>query len=76
MENKIYTGTVVWFCNKKGYGFISWEKDGVVQREIFLHFSDIDVQGFKTVSKDQKVTFEIGENRHGDSKAIKVQVVK
>lgn len=71
-EDKVYYGKVVWFCNKKGYGFISWEKDGVVQRELFLHFSDIDVVGFKTLSKDQCVSFRMGENRHGAPKAINV----
>jgi len=72
----IYTGTVIWFCNKNGYGFIKWEKDGVLQKDMFVHFSDINCEGFKTIKKDQVVSFEIGTNHHGQPKAINVTVIK
>ena len=71
-----FKGKVVFFSNKKGYGFISWEKDGSQQKDLFLHYSDIDVEGFKTVPKDAAVEFEVGQNIKGDPKAINVKVLK
>jgi len=74
-ENK-YIGEVCWFDPKRGFGFISWEKDGVKQKDLFLHFSDISCEGFKTVFKHQKVSFGLGVNVRGDPKAIDVIVLK
>jgi CspA family cold shock protein len=74
-DNKTYYGEVIFFDSKKGYGFILWEIDGVKQKDIFLHFSDIECDGFKTVYKAQKVSFQIGVNKHGDPKAVFVKVV-
>lgn len=81
MENKesekkaVYYGEVIWFCNRRGYGFVGYEIDGVKQKDIFLHYSDICVNGFKTVYKDQKVSFSIGVNKRGDPKAIEVKII-
>ena len=50
-------GTVKWFNEKKGYGFISCEGED----DLFVHFSDIETDGFKTLSEGQKVEFEVGE---------------
>jgi len=72
----VYTGKVIWFKNKKGMGFIAWEKDGVAQTDMFVHFSDIQMNGYKTLSKDDVVEFEIGQNIKGQPKAINVKVVK
>jgi len=78
MENdkKILYGTVVWFSAQKGYGFISYDIESVKQRDIFVHYSDICVEGFKTLYKEQKVSFEVGVNKHGDPKAINVTVLR
>jgi len=73
-DDKVYTGSVVWF--NKGYGFLSWEIDGTLQTEIFCHYSDINADGFKTLQKDQKVSFKIGVNNHGKPKAICVTAIK
>lgn len=54
-------GTVKWFSNEKGYGFIERE-DG---EDLFVHFSEIKVDGFKTLNEGQKVTFEITEGAKG-----------
>ncbi len=54
-------GTVKWFNNKKGYGFIN-EENG---RDIFVHFSSIDMDGYKTLSEGDKVTFDIEESARG-----------
>lgn len=71
-----YTGKVVWFSAQKGMGFISWTKDGVAQTDMFVHFSDIAVEGFKTLKKDQMVSFTIGKNNKGQPKATDVQSAK
>ena len=54
-------GTVKWFNDKKGYGFIN-EEDG---RDIFVHFSAIDMPGFKTLSEGDMVMFEVEESDRG-----------
>lgn len=64
----IYTGKVIWFDSKKGFGFISRENEP----DIFVHFSDIKMDGYKNLIKDQVVQFQIGENYFGKPKAIKV----
>ncbi len=58
------TGTVKWFDAKKGYGFISdtATKDS---KDYFVHFSEIQTDGFKTLAEGQKVEFEIGEGTKG-----------
>ena len=76
MNLVVYFGTVIFFSNTKNYGFLAWEKDGVKQEDMFVHFSDIVCEGFKTLKKDQKVSFEIGKNNNGDPKATNVIVVK
>lgn len=48
-------GTVKWFDNKKGYGFISPE-DGT--QDVFVHFSSIQMDGYKTLNEGQAVSFE------------------
>ena len=75
MENKTHTGKIVWFSPKKGYGFIEWYLDNVKQKDIFIHFSDILMEGFKTINADQKVSFEIGINKNNDPKAINVMLL-
>lgn len=75
-DNKVYTGIVIWFQNQKGYGFISWSKDGIKQKDIFCHYSDIVSDSYKTLSKDNRVSFTIGVNHHGDPKATSVTVLK
>jgi len=60
MSEKL-TGTVKWFSNEKGYGFIT-AADG---KEYFAHFSKIVMDGFKTLNKDQAVTFSVVEGDKG-----------
>lgn len=49
------TGTIKWFNDSKGFGFISQENDGA---DVFVHFSAIQGTGFKTLTEGQRVTFE------------------
>ncbi len=58
-------GTVKWFNDQKGYGFIAQE-DGP---DVFVHFSAIQMQGFKTLHEGQRVEFEIVEGRKGPQAA-------
>lgn len=54
-------GTVKWFSDKKGYGFISQE-DG---KDVFVHFTSINGNGFRTLAEGQAVTFELEETERG-----------
>ncbi len=55
-------GTVKWFSNAKGYGFISPDEG---EEDIFAHFSAIEMDGYKTLSEGQKVEFEITDGPKG-----------
>ena len=50
------TGTVKWFNESKGYGFITPDEKG---EDLFAHFSAIKMDGFKTLKEDQRVSFEV-----------------
>ncbi len=63
-------GTVKWFNEKKGFGFISME-DG---EDVFVHYSEIEQEGFKNLAENQKVSFELKEGPKG-LQAIHVKVV-
>lgn len=76
MTDQKFYGEVLWFDPKRGFGFIGWEKDGVKQKDMFVHFSDVNCEGFKTLYKHQKVSFGLGTNKHGDPKAINVEIMK
>ncbi|MCE8024478.1 cold-shock protein [Halomonas sp. M4R5S39] len=56
------TGTVKWFNDTKGYGFISPDDGG---DDLFAHFSEIQAEGFKTLQDGQKVTFEVTQGKKG-----------
>lgn len=61
-------GIVKWFNDKKGYGFIN-EDQG---RDIFVHFSAIEMQGFKTLSEGDAVIFDVEESDRGpEAKNVK-----
>jgi len=55
------TGTVKWFNGEKGFGFIAGE-DG---NDIFVHFSQIQKEGFKSLEEGQEVSYEVGEGQKG-----------
>jgi len=50
------TGTVKWFNDAKGFGFITPDEGG---EDVFAHFSQIKANGFKTLAENQKVSFEV-----------------
>lgn len=55
------TGTVKWFNDAKGFGFI--EREG--KEDVFVHYSSIRGEGFKTLQEGQKVEFTVGEGQKG-----------
>ncbi len=58
-------GIVKWFDNKKGYGFIKREEGD----DIFVHYSAIKGDGFKTLNQDEKVSFELVDGPKGPQAA-------
>lgn len=71
MSQERFMGTVIWFSAKSGYGFIA--RDNLP--DLFVHFSDVVMDGFRTLKKGQKVSFGIGKNRNDQDKAIDVEVL-
>jgi len=65
-------GRVKWFNNEKGYGFIEYE--GLVNEDIFVHYSAIEKEGYKTLSEGQIVEFTLIETTKGNQ-AINVREV-
>ena len=57
------TGTVKWFTDSKGFGFITPDAGGA---DLFAHFQDIQADGFKSLSENQRVTFERATSPKGD----------
>jgi CspA family cold shock protein len=64
------TGTVKFFNNEKGYGFISREQGD----DVFVHYSNIEGSGYRSLEEGQRVEFEVGQGRKGEE-AQKVRVI-
>ena len=54
-------GTVKWFNNQKGYGFISDESEN----DVFVHYSGLNMEGFKSLEEGQEVEFDVTEGAKG-----------
>jgi CspA family cold shock protein len=65
-ESLMATGTVKWFNDAKGYGFITPDDGG---EDLFAHFSAIQMNGFKTLKEGQKVSFEVTQGPKGKQAA-------
>jgi CspA family cold shock protein len=67
-------GTVKWFNAQKGYGFITSEADG---KDVFVHFSGINADGYKTLDEGATVTFDVEvDETKGKERATNVTVVR
>lgn len=64
-------GTVKWFNNSKGYGFITDEGGN----DVFVHYSGLNMEGFKTLEEGQTVEYDLTEGAKG-AQAVNVTVVK
>ncbi len=63
-------GTVKWFNNQKGFGFITDETG----KDVFVHFTGLNMDGFKTLEENQKVEFDVVEGEKGPQ-AVNVTVI-
>lgn len=61
-------GTVKWFNSEKGYGFIT----AASGEDVFVHFSAINGEGFKTLEEGQSVSFDVVEGKNGKQQAANV----
>lgn len=64
-------GTVKWFNNQKGYGFITDSED----KDIFVHHSNIVMDGFRYLNEDDIVNFELGTGNDGREQAVNVKPI-
>lgn len=65
------TGTVKWFNDEKGFGFIAPDDGG---DDLFAHFSAININGFKSLKEGQKISFEVAQGPKG-RQAANIQIV-
>ena len=70
---EVHTGTIIWF-KRRGHGFIEWFKEGIRQKDMFVHYSGIVGDGFKMLKPGNLVNFEIGTNYKGQPIAINVSL--
>ena len=71
-EKEVFKGKTKWFDVKKGFGFLTRD-DGV---DFFVHFSNIAMEGYKVLEKEQKVAFEVGpDTKRGPDGKQAVNVV-
>ena len=68
-EHVMAQGTVKWFNAEKGYGFITIDDGG---QDVFVHYSSIEMTGYKVLEEGQKVVFEVGTGSKGpQAEAVK-----
>jgi len=70
VSNLMITGTVKWFNGEKGFGFIARESGD----DVFVHFSAIQADGYRTLEEGQRVQFDVAPGRKGEE-ALNVQPV-
>ena len=61
-ESEMLNGTVIWFDSRRGYGFVKPDND---DSDVFVHYSNITSDGFKTLKAEQRVSFAMGTNHRG-----------
>ena len=64
------TGTVKFFNETKGYGFIQPDDGG---QDSFVHITDVERAGLRTLNRDQKVSYEVETDERGKSRAVNIQ---
>jgi CspA family cold shock protein len=71
-EEKRYTGKIIWFSAKTGFGFIAPDNG---DKDLFVYWKNILMDGFKVLKPDQIVEYEIGANDKGPQ-AVNVKIIK
>lgn len=71
-EERKVTGTVRWFSNARGYGFIAPDDGG---RDIFVHFSNVQMKGYKHLKENWVVEFELGHIEGKGPNALNVMIL-
>ena len=66
------TGTVKWFNEQKGYGFIQPDNGS---KDIFVHISAVERAGFSNLNEGQRVSFELEEDRRGKEAAVNLSAI-
>ena len=64
------TGTVKFFNEQKGYGFIQPDDGGT---DSFVHITDVERAGLRTLNRDQKVSYDVEQDERGKSRAVNIQ---
>ena len=64
-------GTIKWFSDQKGYGFVTPDNSG---KDVFVHFSALQGEGFKTLAEGQRISFDITQGPKGDQAANVVKL--
>lgn len=73
-DERVYEGVCIFFL--RNYGFIQWTKDNEPQTDLFVHWTGISgMEGFKTLKKDQRVSFKLGANNRGQLIAVDVRLI-
>ena len=67
------TGTVKWFNETKGFGFIQPDEGG---NDVFVHVSAVEAAGLKTLNDNQKVSYDLVEDRKGRNSAGNLQLIE
>ena len=65
------TGVVAWFSSSKGIGFITRDNN---EKDLFVHWTNIEMEGFKTLKPGQRVSFELGANDKGEQ-AVNIKIL-
>ena len=63
MANRLARGTVTWFSEEKGYGFISPDEEG--SEEVFVHYIDIEGIGFRSLKEGERVSYVLARGSRG-----------
>ena len=66
------SGTVKWFNNKKGFGFIVPDEGG---QDVFVHISAIEKSGLNALEEGQKISFELAPDREGRMTAVNLKII-
>ena len=64
-------GTVKWFNNQKGYGFVTGENGA----DVFVHYSNINMEGFRTLENGANVSYDVETKENGKVQAVNVTIL-